>query len=360
MKHEPDSERNKVTRLRQVVILGCLIVGCVFAMRATIPHASATSDVKTELTAEISPAVPSAADPIRLRTRNIEDIQLGQRVVGRNPLREETQPPSDINPATWRAVQLSMFKGGVKYDLAFLRRLSWIEGNAAKVGHSIHLELHEMGLNGPALVVSIDPCPEIEVDDGTGRNVVTGTMSHPAGNILYLDITGLDEPLGVTDTHPLWSETRHEFVVAGKLEVGEQFRSLTGETATLTKITPHRGSPEMVFNLEVDGEHVYSVADGGLLVHNDCIGWVNGSDLSGERILMTGSEEFGGLIGRIPDYPDVHPAYPQHAFILNGDRLYDEMNPLGTDAATWFGTFMEMNNIESATDMTYLLQFEGL
>ena len=54
-----------------------------------------------------------------------------------------------------------------------------------------------MGLDVPAQVLAIEPCPEIEPDDGTGRNVVTGTMGD---NILYLDITGLDEPLGVTDT----------------------------------------------------------------------------------------------------------------------------------------------------------------
>ena len=128
-----------------------------------------------------------------------------------------------------------------------------------------------MGLDGPAQVVAIEPCPEIEPDDGTGRNVVTGTMAHPGDNILYLDITGLDESLGVTDTHPIWSETRQDFVVAGQLEVGEQFRTLTGESATLTKIHPHRGPPEMVFNLEVDGQHVYSVAGNGLLVHNTCV-----------------------------------------------------------------------------------------
>ncbi|MFN9970069.1 MAG: polymorphic toxin-type HINT domain-containing protein, partial [Phycisphaerae bacterium] len=93
---------------------------------------------------------------------------------------------------------------------------------------------------------------------------------HPGANIVYLEITGLDEPLGVTDTHPIWSETRQDFVVAGQLEIGEQFRTVTGQSATLTKIHPHRGPPEMVFNLEVDGQHVYHVASSGLLVHNAC------------------------------------------------------------------------------------------
>ena len=160
----------------------------------------------------------------------------------------------------------------MEYDLSFLRSLSWIESTGAQVGHSIHMELLEMGLDGPAQVVAFERCPEIEPDDGTGRNVVTGPMAHPGDNILYLDITDLDEPLGVTDTHPIWSETRQDFVVAGQLEVGEQFRTLTGESATLTKISPHRGPPETVFSLEVDGEHVYAVAGSGLLVHNTCPG----------------------------------------------------------------------------------------
>ena len=94
-------------------------------------------------------------------------------------------------------------------------------------------------------------------------------MAHPGANILYLDITGLDEPLGVTYTHPIWSETRQDFVKAGQLEVGEQFRTLTGVSATLTRIHPHRGPPELVFNLEVDAQHVYAVAGNGLLVHNE-------------------------------------------------------------------------------------------
>ncbi|MFY9253695.1 MAG: polymorphic toxin-type HINT domain-containing protein [Fuerstiella sp.] len=203
-----------------------------------------------------------------------------------------------------------MIQNGVEYDLAFLRPLSWIEATGAEVGGSIHMELHEMGLDGLANVVGVDACPQIEADDGTGRNVVTGTMAHAGANILYLDITGLDEPLGVTDTHPIWSETRQDFVKAGQLEVGGQFRTLTGESATLTKIHPHRGPPELVFNLEVDGEHVYSVAGNGLLVHNDCLDFAN--DLTaampdGVKFRMDPNKT--AWIGELPNYPV--PGQPQ-------------------------------------------------
>ena len=66
-------------------------------------------------------------------TCNIEDISLGQRLVGTNPLREQTQPASEIDPATWPAVRLKMTQGGAEYDLAFLRPVSWIEATGAQV-----------------------------------------------------------------------------------------------------------------------------------------------------------------------------------------------------------------------------------
>jgi hypothetical protein len=274
---------------RRLAIAACLIVGCVFSFRAMTPDVAAkvTSETsqRAELQGSVDLTVPVHAD-VKLVTKNIEDIQLGQRVVGRNPLRHETQAPSEIDPATWRAVRLSMIQNGVEYDLAFLRPLSWLKSTGAVVGGSIHMELQEMGLNGPARVVGIDPCPTIEPDNGTGHNVVTGTMAHPGANIVYLAITGLDEPLGVTDTHPIWSETRQDFVVAGQLKVGEQFRTVTGQSATLTKIHPHRGPPEMVFNLEVDGQHVYHVATSGLLVHNNCpVSLYHGTNLAGSQSL---------------------------------------------------------------------------
>ena len=243
---------------RRLAIVACLITGCMFTLRAMTTSVIATPTVAASALNVTAPVSASVDSPVQLVTKSIEDIQLGQRVVGRNPLRHETQSPSEIDPATWRAVRLNMIQNGVEYDLAFLRPLSWLESTGAVVGGSIHMELHEMGLNGPARVVGIDPCPVIEPDNATGRNVVTGTMAHPGANIVYLDITGLDEPLGVTDTHPIWSETRQDFVVAGQLEIGEQFRTVTGQSATLTKTHPHRGPPEMVFNLEVDGQHFFA------------------------------------------------------------------------------------------------------
>lgn len=193
--------------IRRLAVAALLGIGLFYTIRVVTPDAVATSPASAagQLSTPI-PATHAAASAdavntspsVRLVTKNIEDIRLGQRVVGTNPLREQTQPASDIDARTWRAVRLTMTQHGVDYDLAFLPPVHWIETTGAAVGRSIHMELHEMGLDGQAKVVGIDACPQIETDDGTGRNVVTGTMAHPGANILYLDITGLDEPLGVT------------------------------------------------------------------------------------------------------------------------------------------------------------------
>jgi hypothetical protein len=215
-------------------------------------------------------SVAASSPAATYRTQAIEAVRLGQRVLGRNPLTHETQPASDIDPATWRAIRLEMTAHGVVYDLAFLRPLAWLTERGGEVGGSIPLAMPEMGLDGPATVVAVEPCPPIEPDDGRGRSVVTGTMRHLAANVLDLSVTGLAEPLGVTDTHPFWSEDRQQFVVAGRLRVGERLRSAGGESVCIARIAPRPGPLVPTYNLEIDGQHVYHVGHDGLLVHNSC------------------------------------------------------------------------------------------
>jgi len=150
--------------------------------------------------------------------------------------------------------------------IELLRPLDWIAGHEAAAGQTIELDLPELSAKGPAKVQTVKPCPRIH--GGPGQ-VVTGTFVHQSSlQILNLQIEGEDEPIGVTDNHPIWSETRQTFVEAGKLRIGEELLTLDG-TTKVTSITP-RGPPEPVYNLEVHGEHVYHVAASGVLVHNTC------------------------------------------------------------------------------------------
>ena len=118
---------------------------------------------------------------------------------------------------------------------------------------------------GPT-VVSIDECPaEIE---GEGR-LVTGRFEHSSAEVLNLYVEGERNPIGTTASHPFWSQDRQAFVSAELLRTTERLRLEDGRTAAVTRIEQLPGT-QSVYNLEVDGEHVYHVGLNGVLVHNRC------------------------------------------------------------------------------------------
>jgi hypothetical protein len=158
-----------------------------------------------------------------------------------------------------------MDKGGGEYaDIKLIRSVEWLCEQRAVEGGLIHLDMREMGTYGPARVISIDPLPPME--DGPGR-LVTGWFRHSSAVVGDLIITGEPEPLGVTPTHPVWSEDRKDWVPVCELKKGERLKTINGETATVVSYTI-RGKPEPVYNIEVEVDHCYHVGEQGLLVHN--------------------------------------------------------------------------------------------
>jgi hypothetical protein len=148
-----------------------------------------------------------------------------------------------------------------------LRPLNWISESQANIGTTIFLDLPELGAQGLAKVLNIEPCPPIKSGKG---NVITGTFHHEAANTIDLHVEGLSKSIGCTDNHPFWSVTRNEFVEAGKLLPDEELQLYNGQTAKVVQILPRPG-PECVHNLEVMNEHVYRVELEGVLVHNNCV-----------------------------------------------------------------------------------------
>jgi hypothetical protein len=167
----------------------------------------------------------------------------------------------------------------------------------------IWLELPELGAVGWATLKSNEPCPPIQ--SGPGQ-LVTATFVHESADVLDLTFAKTashsdtipsgfsgdksfslqpsaasltraptfklhtsDFTLSPTANHPFWSETRHRFVAAGKMEIGEEVIGINGQVFRLTSIVPRAG-PEPVYNFEVALEHVYFVSSSGLLVHNMC------------------------------------------------------------------------------------------
>jgi len=201
-------------------------------------------------------------------TRNIEDIRVGDRVLAANPeiTEEERATWGEPDWTDWQHVELEMTQtdGGV-LQIAMIRPREWFDLNRVEPGTELFLDLSEMGAQGPAQVVSISACPHIR--SGSGQ-VVTATFAHPPSTtVLDVRFEGDSQPIGVTDNHLFWSTDREDFIAIGEMSIGERVLTYSGETKRLAQKLPRPG-PQLVYNLEVYGEHVYFVSDQGLLVHN--------------------------------------------------------------------------------------------
>jgi hypothetical protein len=237
---------------------------------------------KTVVTTKvISVSKPSTQNSPRVKFAKIQDVQVGELAIGKNPEVTDSERSTflpDPEPATWRKLTLEMIKpDGKRLDITLLRPLSWIKESNAQISATIFLDLPEMGAQGLAKVLNIEPCPPIKKGRG---NVITGTFHHEAANTIDLYVEGLPKPIGCTDNHPFWSVTRNEFIEAGKLQQGEALQLHNGQTVKVVQILPRPG-PERVHNLEVMNEHVYFVTDSGVLVHNACSHFNSNVDGSG-------------------------------------------------------------------------------
>ena len=147
--------------------------------------------------------------------------------------------------------------------------------DGAVTGKSIEIVIPEISLNALARVVSVEDCPEIQAGPG---EVVTGTYRTNRASVIDLKFRGISEVIGTTASHPFWSDTKQEFVEAGKLELNEQVLAFSGDVVRLENVTP-RKDLQVVYNFEVANEHVYFVTRNGVLVHNavylvDAEGWL--------------------------------------------------------------------------------------
>jgi hypothetical protein len=196
----------------------------------------------------------------------IETIRVGQKVwVDGNPSGERDERfGEEVLASRWRKMVLRAPKrDGGSARAEMIRPVLWLAEHGVHAGGQVDIEVPECGIAGLADVLAVEPCPEIPA--GPGR-VVTATFHHQSAETIDLAIEGLVEPIGCTANHPIWSETKQEFVRADALQPGEQVLTLGGVTrvASIRK----RGPPEPVYNIEVHVDHTYHVSTAGLLVHN--------------------------------------------------------------------------------------------
>ena len=181
---------------------------------------------------------------------------------------------------------------------------AWVELLDVRAGAlaPLPLDLVKMGLPADmaATVTAIEPCPALAPGDG---RVVLTTVNHLNNDVWQLtavDAAGRREDLRPTGFHKFYSETRGDWVSTKDIHDNEVIR---GRAGPLT-IVASRQLPgaQRVFNLTVEGEHVYYVSELELLAHNtNCarqdvaLGLTHGRN--GERIIDT----FADSVGAVPN-----------------------------------------------------------
>ncbi|GIW98369.1 MAG: hypothetical protein KatS3mg111_1702 [Pirellulaceae bacterium] len=147
----------------------------------------------------------------------------------------------------------------------------WCEAVEASEGAEVPLPLDLVDMGLPegltGTVLSIQQCPQ--PPPGPGRLVLT-TVNHLNRDVIELDLRGPDgrlETLRPTGNHKFYSVTRNAWLSAAELVEGEQLDGVGGLVTVVARRTlpgTHR-----VYNLTVQGEHLYRVATSGVLVHNN-------------------------------------------------------------------------------------------
>ncbi|MDO4557175.1 MAG: polymorphic toxin-type HINT domain-containing protein [Lachnospiraceae bacterium] len=246
---------------------------------------------QNEVSATSSLANAEKTNPSVHRAK-IQDIQLGERVVGKNPQENDGLDESILTEIPHARYNLLFKKPDGTYSyIELLCPKNWLETekiilrevletttsdellkNAIRQKSSdgkdcnieVYIDFSEMGTVGRATLISIKE--NIEIKEGPG-NVVTNRFRHIANNVIDLLFEGVDK-IGCTVNHPIWSVDREAFIEADKLVEGERVLLYNGETRRVVQKQPRPG-PQYVNNLEVFGEHVYHVTLNRVLAHND-------------------------------------------------------------------------------------------
>jgi hypothetical protein len=328
--------RHKSSRIGVAWMAVCLVLAGYLAFGKSVPPRSAATSSRL-------PSVAAAAPSSQVRSRNIEDIRPGQRVFAREPDHDKPRTTS-VDPTCWKLLRLraeERWDDGTLDDINIetLQSPEWCESVGAGVGATvpIPLDLVEMGLPDElqAIVLAIDPCPSIS--EGPGGVVLT-TVNHLNNFVVKLtveDSAGHREVIKPTAPHKFYSDSQATWVSAFELEPGELLDGIDGQLVvqSIERVI----GVERVYNMTVEGEHVYHVSAAGVLVHNN--------DCAMHNIpRRVASHDAGVQIGR---------QYAEHALGLSETNWVNPFEDLGN-----FGQGFDDVMRDSIGDL-WIVEFKG-
>jgi hypothetical protein len=282
-------------RLGRIWLAVCLVVGLGFAGNA--------SQVWRQPT--FQPRSPLAASEPESSFKPIAALRVGERVWDESSAGQTTEP-TELNPRTWRKLTLraeAPWDDGTldMINVQTLQPTEWVAAHAASVGHRVPLpiDLVEMGMPQElrAEVLANEPCPVIS--PGLGAVILT-TVDHL--NTRVLDITienaeGRRAEFRPTAYHRFCRAQDEAWVPAVELQTGDHIRGQAGEL-TVVAVRPVPGA-QRVYNLTVEGKHVYFISPLAVLAHNTGPGFAcdpNGAvrvirDSQGRAVRIIGQAE---------------------------------------------------------------------
>ena len=244
-------------RLRRSLYLAAFLVAALLGGKSLLAlHGTGARSSKATATASARPS------------QGIETIRVGQRVLSHNPDSRGAERIGEtaVNPATWRHLSLRAVVHGGNYEdhveVETLQPPEWVEAHHAFRGATVPLplDLAEMGLPTElrAEVVANESCPSIQ--GGEGRVVLTTVshMSHCVGRLTVQDEKGRCESIRPTASHKFYREPAGEWVSLHELQPGDRLRGASGALRVVA-VSGERGI-ERVYNMTVEGEHVYYVS----------------------------------------------------------------------------------------------------
>ena len=228
----------------------------------------------------------------------------------------------EITPFTWKWVDLEMRRpdGFVTY-MSLRRPNGWFKQKNVAVGKEVHFDWEDVGATGWAIVRNIRPnqfdSRLLNHETSCVRPIV-GKFQHTSNRVFDITFDN-GAPIGVTDTHPIWSSDRRQWVKAVALRIGERVATELGET-TVTSIT-HRPGIHTVYNIEVFKSHNYHVSGKSILVHNGpCgIGFRTVAEVVGAPVITYKGKTYKV----VPNSLRIRPGHVEHYANLMKEGKFD-------------------------------------